>query len=63
MRITANTQDCVGSGQCALIAGSVFDQGEDGLVTVLQPEPSEAEAPLARRAASLCPGQAIVVTE
>ena len=63
MHIIADTSVCVGAGQCVLAAGDLFDQDDDGIVTVLDPEPSEADQPLARRAASLCPARAIRLTE
>lgn len=42
MRIVADTEKCVGAGQCALVAPQVFDQNvEDGTVILIQAEPSE----------------------
>ena len=42
MRVTVNRRACIGSGQCALAAPSVFDQSdEDGIVELLTPEPPE----------------------
>ncbi len=63
MRITADRTVCVGAGQCALVAGDFFDQDDDGIVTVLEPQPSPADEPLARRAAALCPARAIRLSE
>ena len=63
MQITADRSVCVGAGQCALVAGDLFDQDDDGLVLVLDSAPDDADAPAARRAASLCPARAITVTE
>lgn len=63
MRIIADTTACVGAGQCALVAGTLFDQDDDGIVVTLDPEPSEADEPLARRAASLCPARAITLVD
>jgi ferredoxin len=63
MRIIADRSACVGAGQCALVAGELFDQDDDGLVIVLVDEPGEHEAGLARRAASLCPARAITIQE
>ncbi|MCU1423693.1 MAG: ferredoxin [Microbacteriaceae bacterium] len=63
MHIIADTSACVGAGQCVLAAGELFDQDDDGIVMVLEPDPSEAERPLARRAASLCPARAIRLSE
>lgn len=62
MTIFADTARCAGSGQCALVAGTLFDQDDDGIVVVLNPEPGEHELADAVRAASLCPAAAISVS-
>lgn len=61
--ISADPTACVGAGQCALVAGELFDQDDDGIVMVLDEAPGESLLPAARRAASLCPAQAIAVQE
>lgn len=63
MRITADTTACVGAGQCALVAGSLFDQDDDGIVDLLEATPPPSEEALARRAASLCPSHAITIED
>jgi ferredoxin len=63
MRIIADTSACVGAGQCALVAGALFDQDDDGIVEVLDDAPGAADQPAARRAASLCPAHAITLEE
>lgn len=63
MRIIADTSACVGAGQCALVAGGLFDQDDDGIVVVLNAEPGPTEHAAARRAASLCPARAIKAEE
>ena len=63
MKITADTSVCIGAGQCALVAGEVFDQDDDGLVIVLDDEPSDSLHVASRRAASLCPARAITIVE
>ncbi|WP_193106645.1 ferredoxin [Brachybacterium sp. FME24] len=63
MRITADTTACVGAGQCALVAGNLFDQDDDGIVELLEDTPAPADEALARRAASLCPSHAITIAE
>jgi ferredoxin len=35
MRVEVDQSSCMGSGQCVLWAPTVFDQDNDGLVTVL----------------------------
>lgn len=63
MRIEADRDICAAAGQCASVAAVLFDQDVDGIVVLLKPEPAEAQEPLARRAATLCPSGAIRVIE
>ena len=63
MKIVADAAVCIGAGQCALVAGEVFDQDDDGLVLVLDDEPAEGLHAAVRRAASLCPARAIAIAE
>lgn len=60
MKITADTDVCIGSGMCVLTAPEVFDQGEDdGLVRVLVPEPGDEHRAAAAEAVRLCPSRAL----
>ncbi len=63
MKVVADTEMCIGAGQCALVAGDIFDQDDDGIVTVLDDSPEGAQVALAQRAASLCPARAITLLE
>lgn len=63
MRIAADTTACVGAGQCALVAGNLFDQDDDGIVELLEDSPTPSDEPLARKAASLCPSHAITIAD
>ena len=49
MRIEADTEVCIGAGQCVMTAPELFDQSDDdGVVIVLEPEPGPqfaAQAP------------------
>jgi ferredoxin len=63
MRILVNMSTCVGSGQCAASAGTVFTQDEQGLIVVLKAEVQGEEAEAARQAAFLCPSCSITVEE
>jgi ferredoxin len=64
MRVEANREVCIGSGNCLLTAPTVFDQDEnDALVVVLAAEPPAEVHDLVRRAAYMCPSGAISVTE
>ncbi|MER7057065.1 MULTISPECIES: ferredoxin [unclassified Streptomyces] len=60
MKVVADTDRCVGAGQCVRVAPELFDQGEDdGVVVVLNAEPGEALAPAAYEAVDLCPARAL----
>ncbi|OKH99329.1 ferredoxin-1 [Streptomyces sp. CB02923] len=62
MKVTADRTVCVGAGMCALSAPAVFDQDEDGLVTVLVTEPpDEGGRAAALEAKLLCPSGAVKV--
>lgn len=61
MKITVKEDACVGSGQCALVAESLFDQDDNGIVVLLNANPDASEETAAQKAASLCPARAIMV--
>ncbi len=62
MRIIADRQRCIGSGQCVLAAVAVFDQSElDGRVVVLIEHPGPDLAEAAREAADICPSGALEI--
>ncbi|MEU9122246.1 ferredoxin [Streptomyces sp. NPDC048506] len=63
MRITIDSNVCIGAGQCALTAPGVFTQDDDGFGAVLPGREDGAGDPLTREAARACPVQAITVTE
>jgi ferredoxin len=59
MQIIVDRQRCIGAGQCVLSAPDVFDQDEDGLVRLLEPNPSEDHDDEVDQADRHCPAQAI----
>jgi ferredoxin len=62
MRIIADIDRCVGSGQCVLAEPGVFALDDDeGVVSVLEPRPAGAAAQRARGAVRLCPSGALTV--
>ncbi|KMS82893.1 ferredoxin [Streptomyces regensis] len=61
MRVTADRDRCVGSGQCAMLSPEVFDQDDDGLVLVLREVPGADLHEEVHRAADLCPAQSLRV--
>ncbi|MET9533996.1 MULTISPECIES: (4Fe-4S)-binding protein [unclassified Streptomyces] len=63
MRVTADREVCVGAGLCAMTAPGVFDQDDDGVVTVLTADPGDEARAGAREAGMLCPSGAVHVTE
>lgn len=64
MKIKADTDVCIGAGQCALVAPELFDQSDDdGTVIVLNETPSEDQRAKAEEAVSLCPSGALSLEE
>ncbi|MGW0777301.1 ferredoxin [Streptomyces sp. NPDC002835] len=63
MRITVDTDRCIGAGQCVLSAPGVFDQDEDGLVLVRGSDPAPEDHDTVYQAGDLCPAHAITVHE
>ncbi|MGW0552310.1 ferredoxin [Streptomyces sp. NPDC003016] len=63
MRISVDTDRCVGAGQCVLSAPDVFDQDDMGIVLVLAEPADEPAREAAWQAGVICPSQAITVSE
>ncbi|WP_369360896.1 ferredoxin [Streptomyces sp. cg2] len=63
MRVSADRTVCVGAGLCALTAPGVFDQDDDGIVTVLEAAPAGDDGTAAREAGLICPSRALRVVE
>lgn len=63
MEINVDRDRCVGAGQCVLSAPDVFDQDDEGLVTVLDPAPAAELAEDVGQAEKICPAQAISVQQ
>lgn len=63
VRISVDTERCVGAGQCVLSAPDVFDQDDHGIVMVLEEPADEPARDAARQAGMVCPSQAISVAE
>jgi ferredoxin len=63
MRVNADIDQCVGAGQCVLTDPTVFGQGDEGLVTVLNERPEGESAKRAREAAHICPAQALTIVD
>lgn len=63
MRVNADRDVCIGSGNCVFAAPDVFDQAGDGLVHLLDPEPAEKLEESVRDAVARCPSGAISLSE
>ena len=63
MRITTDTDKCVGAGQCAYNAPTIFDQDEDAMVVVLDESPDDSRLALVRAAVDRCPSGALALVE
>ncbi|GGW16570.1 ferredoxin [Streptomyces capoamus] len=62
-RLSVDSSVCIGSGQCALTAPTVFDQDDDGYGMVRPGREDGAGDPLVREAVRACPVQAISFQE
>ena len=64
MRVHADRDSCVSSGQCVMTAPDVFDQDEDdGVVSLKTDTPPPELTRDVRQAAAMCPAMAITLTE
>jgi ferredoxin len=64
MRIMADHERCIGSGQCVLTEPNVFDQSEDdGRVILHTDQPGPDAAAEVREAVEGCPSRALSLAE
>jgi ferredoxin len=64
MRVIADREVCIGSGNCVFAAPQAFDQDDDvGLVVLLTPEISPEHATAVRDAVARCPSGALRIVE
>ncbi|MFF3580452.1 ferredoxin [Streptomyces mirabilis] len=64
MKVVVDEEKCVAAGQCVAAAMDVFDQrDEDGIVVLLNENPSPERADDVRNAAAVCPALAIHIKE
>jgi ferredoxin len=60
LKVVLDQDVCIGSGQCVLSAGDVFDQRlEDGIAVLLLDELPDERADELQEAVLICPAQAI----
>ena len=62
-KVRVDEDKCIGAGQCVLKAPRIFDQREDGIVILLDATPPAELHEAARKAADLCPSEAITIEE
>jgi ferredoxin len=60
VKIEADRDVCIGAGMCVMNAEEVFDQGDDGIVVVLEVEVPPEHAEAAARAVAACPSGALL---
>ena len=63
LKVRVDLDRCIGAGHCVLRAPTVFDQRDDGMVILLDDSPAPELYVAARKAADLCPSQAITIEE
>lgn len=63
MKVAADRDVCIQAGNCVMVADTLFDQDDDGIVVVLIDEVPEGEEDKAREAVRLCPSSALTIVE
>lgn len=66
MKVHADRDVCIQAGNCVMVADTLFDQDDDGIVVVLVDPDSQVPADQedkAREAVKLCPSQALKIIE
>jgi ferredoxin len=63
MKVEADREVCIQAGNCVMVADSLFDQDDDGIVVVLVDEVPEGEEDRAREAVKMCPSQALTLVD
>jgi ferredoxin len=59
VKVQADRDVCIGSGNCVMTTDVVFDQDDDAVVVLLTEEVPEGEEERVREAVKLCPSQAL----
>ncbi|GLP77846.1 ferredoxin [Mycobacterium antarcticum] len=59
MRLEADREDCIASGNCVMISDALFDQDDDGIVVLLAEEVPDGEEDHAREAVKICPASVL----
>lgn len=59
MKLEANRDACISSGNCVMTSEALFDQDDDGVVVLLAENVPEAEEDHAREAVDICPASVL----
>ena len=59
MKLEADHDACISSGNCVMISDVLFDQDDDGIVVLLVEDVPEAEEDRAREAVKICPASVL----
>jgi ferredoxin len=59
MKLEADRDDCIASGNCVMTSAALFDQDDDGIVVLLTEDVPEAEQEHAREAVKICPASVL----
>lgn len=59
MKLEANRDACISSGNCVMTSEALFDQDDDGVVVILTEDVPEAEEGHAREAVDICPASVL----
>ncbi|TQR86245.1 ferredoxin [Mycobacterium hodleri] len=59
MKLEANRDACISSGNCVMTSEALFDQDDDGVVVILAEDVPEAEEDHAREAVDICPASVL----
>ncbi len=63
MKVHADRDVCIQAGNCVMVADSLFDQDDDGIVVVLVNDIPDDQQDKAREAVKLCPSQALTIVD
>jgi ferredoxin len=61
--VVVDRDRCVGSGSCEALAPAVFEVDDDGVLTLLRPEPADEDLSEVRDAVQACPTQALTLAD
>jgi ferredoxin len=59
VKLEADRDACISSGNCVMISEALFDQDDDGVVVLLSEDVPAAEEDRAREAVNVCPASVL----